>query len=110
MDAVTPDALRELAHMIETGVDIVAMGERLDSRNADPRAETKLLRERVEAAHIRGEHLQWIGQQLYLIGKLLQSEEEAAVEAFQQPVGDQIDLDYMDGRQEQVVVPLRSKR
>lgn len=89
---MTPDDLRELAHQLETGVDIIAMLERIQM---DPEGHVKefiKLRDHIVEAHIPLQAVSTMGAIFVAIASHMKGHEVAVVTATE-PEGNIIDLD-----------------
>lgn len=91
-----PDELRQLAHTLETSLDVVDLCERLDQAGdkADYDAAAAEIRSKIEEAMLRADHVMWVAQQLFLIGKVMKTEEGTLRQTFGKHPSECPELDH----------------
>jgi hypothetical protein len=81
---VGPDELRQLAHQLETSLDVVDLAERIEQAGdkADYDAVAIEIRNKIEEACLKADIVMHIAQQMFLVGKVMKTEEDTVAEVF----------------------------
>lgn len=81
-----PDKLRELAHQLETGLDVVHLAEQMDLGLMTHQQMEELVVKRLEASMVPGKHIVCIASAMANVGLRLKAEQQSVVDALQGPL------------------------